>query len=1300
MRTQKLFNFWTIWHYRLVVCCAFFISPMAHANVTVIVQNVGTTSLHPTLGFGVNVHGQNYITGSVGETHYISTPELAPGQSFSQVMMGSYQSYIDYLDSCNPGEYGAPPWTASCTWSGLTLTIYVYATPPTNNDNPDPPPCPSSSCGCSGMPIWSVSEPYITLWLQDEPLGYQPSIGPRISFRLTFKQRESFAGFNTNFFSAGKKWNCSWVSYVTQDTNANTVVFFPGGGQQTFYTTNDYLTNTRLTGDTNNGFTLSYPDGRQYVYGFIVTNSDGTFQESFLTQSLNAQGQKTIFNYSSYTPSASPVIRLQSVVDGDGRTNLISYVTSNSYSTNLISQVVDPFGRTNFLAYDGNGHLTNSIDVDGLSSSFAYDTNDWVSSLTTPYGTTSFAITDTSGTNIAPNGRSVLVTQPDGGHQLYLYTNNAPGIASSYVTNMVPNTVPFSNTLDTNDLNLRDTFYWGPRQYVALSTTNISAFNAGDFLKARMQHWLLQVGYDLPGHTLSMQRDPSPDGSGTVEGQKIWYDYDGKANSFTTGDNLEYEGTQFLPLFVAKVLPDGTTSFTRTDRNSFGAVTDEISTYSVNGIVLLRTNTYVYDPNGIDLLATTNALGIQVSTNTYNAYHEVVTNYDALNELTVNTYDGSQRPTSTKLPSGLVTTNIYGADNFLAQQIAIGFATNSYTYTNDLILTHTDPRGLTTTQLWDNLQRPISTAFPDGSTISNRYTILDLTATKDRMGNWTYFGFDSMRRKVAETNAIGAVTFWNYCTCGALESIEDALGNFTYFNQDNQGNVTNTLYADGYSVTRTYNLLKQVIITSDSGGNSVTNWFNNQGLVYAVSNVLGQVQCTAYDILDRATTNVDANGVSINTAYDNLNRPLTRSYPDTGVENWVYTLNVSGATSYTNQIGNITLYGFDAMNRKTNEVFVGVTTNSFSFNGAGDMLTLTDGKNQTTSWNFDEYGRPTNKVDAASNLIFVYKYDPNNRLTNRWSIAKGSTTYKYDALGNPTNIVYPISPAISLAYDVLNHLTNMVDAVGTTKFTWDSVNELLSEDGPWANDTVSYTMNNRLRTGLSLSQPNASAWNQSYAYDVARRMTNTASPAGAFGYTYDPVQLQRVDEVTLPNGAYITNTYDNVARELSTKLLNSSAAVLDAESYAYNLASQRTAETNTAGDFRNYTYDSIGEVKTAIGKEAGGVTNRWQEQLGYAYDAAGNLNTRTNNALIQSFGVNNLNELTMTTNSGKLTVAGTTTSAATNVTVNTSNAVLYADATFASTNQPWVSGKTTRSRRLPRMSMAARTRTASRPTSS
>jgi len=41
----------------------------------------------------------------------------------------------------------------------------------------------------------------------------------------------------------------------------------------------------------------------------------------------------------------------------------------------------------------------------------------------------------------------------------------------------------------------------------------------------------------------------------------------------------------------------------------------------------------------------------------------------------------------------------------------------------------------------------------------------------------------------------------------------------------------------------------------------------------------------------------------------------------------------------------------------------------------------------------------------------------------------------------------------------------------------------------------------------------------------------------------------------------------------------------------------------TDGSHCRYTYDSIGHLKTAQGKESGG-TGRLHEKLGYAYDAA------------------------------------------------------------------------------------------------
>src|SRR4051812_44484749 len=69
-------------------------------------------------------------------------------------------------------------------------------------------------------------------------------------------------------------------------------------------------------------------------------------------------------------------------------------------------------------------------------------------------------------------------------------------------------------------------------------------------------------------------------------------------------------------------------------------------------------------------------------------------------------------------------------------------------------------------------------------------------------------------------------------------------------------------------------------------------------------------------------------------------------------------------------------------------------------------------------------GRVTNKVDAATNIVFAYKYDANNRLTNRWTPAKTNTFYAYDPAGNLTDIAYAVSSAIRLKYDALNRVTN------------------------------------------------------------------------------------------------------------------------------------------------------------------------------------------------------------------------------------------------------------------------------------
>lgn len=71
------------------------------------------------------------------------------------------------------------------------------------------------------------------------------------------------------------------------------------------------------------------------------------------------------------------------------------------------------------------------------------------------------------------------------------------------------------------------------------------------------------------------------------------------------------------------------------------------------------------------------------------------------------------------------------------------------------------------------------------------------------------------------------------------------------------------------------------------------------------------------------------------------------------------------------------------------------------------------------------------------------------------------------------------------------------------------------------------------------------------------------------------------------------------------------------------------------------------------------------------------MNWRTNKDLLQNFGVNSLNELTGSSRNANMTAVGTTTSPATNVTVNSLVAQLYSDSTFARTNVGLVNGYNT-----------------------
>ena len=189
---------------------------------------------------------------------------------------------------------------------------------------------------------------------------------------------------------------------------------------------------------------------------------------------------------------------------------------------------------------------------------------------------------------------------------------------------------------------------------------------------------------------------------------------------------------------------------------------------------------------------------------------------------------------------------------------------------------------------------------------------------------------------------------------------------------------------------------------------------------------------------------------------------------------------------------------------------------------------------------------------------------------------------------------------MTLQYDPLNRVTNMMDAVGETKYAYTLGSQLWTEDGPWNDDTVTNLYSHRLRVGMDLKQPTGFIAN-TFAYDAARRLTNVTSPAGAFGYllsAYQPSTL--IHQLALPNTSYITNTYDAVARLMSTHLKNSSHSTLNSHQYAYNLANHRTQQSYHSGSSYDYSYDKIGKLKVAD-------SGTPSEDRAYDYDTAWNL---------------------------------------------------------------------------------------------
>jgi RHS repeat-associated protein len=1014
--------------------------------------------------------------------------------------------------------------------------------------------------------------------------------------RLTLRFNHRGESLTNSIGGFGPKWSCNWVGLLDDGGTGKMTNHLAGGGVAVFRNdgTPEYRTARVLIPALAPQLVGPTAALNQYGQKSLMFGGRTTY---FLTQRMDRYSRATQFTYE----TNSNWVRLTNVVDSDSNASKLTY-TNNT----LISSVTDPYGRTAHFYYDSSNRLAQIVDTMQMSSSFQYDSSNRISQMTTPYGITYFEYFPE--TNGYPH-RVVRITEPNGQKQLFAYCpTNTPGVSDASV---------FAGS---DDATVRNSFHWNRAQYDAISqagqTDPLNNMSDADYLLAETRHWL--IGTDEATGLQSVTDTLDAKGSAA------------DANGNRVVEAFEYEGQTGALVGNLRRISDHWTAVGQTisiTRNELGRATN-IVYFNSDGKTCSYTNTfdgsgrylqridgqqgelvrgYGYDSAITNLLVSvTNAVGDVIR-------YTHVTNNNLL------------RVTSVTFPTLLVRSNFY-TSGFLNDTIDVGFRTNLFTYENGNEKTHTDELGLAVTNSYDALNRLTNVSFPDGTSVAYTYSNLDIIAVKDRLGHTNRYVYNNVRQLVAVTNANGAVTEFTYCGCGSPSTVKRWNGTTaltdSYF-YDMAGRLTNATYADGYQLNYTYNSAGLVASVIDTSGLELDLSYMQIGQIYKISTATLASQQIVYNQFDnygRLQSTLDRNGITVTNAYDLLDRLVTRVTLDQTLTPYAtntYTYTSRGLTNMVDALNHATWFVRDPAERLLFQTNANNEVLQFTYNPADEMLSLTDGKNQTTRWNYDEYGRTTNKLDQANVEILRYSYDPESRLTNRWSAAKGNTKYAYDSIGNLLTINYPLSGTINYSYDSLNRLTNMVDAVGTTLFTYSGSGQLLTEDGPFANDTITNVYWSRMRTNISLAQPTG-VWTNAFVYSSTHRLYSVTSPAGTSTYNYAEPST-RLTSLSLPNGAYVNNVYDTMSRLTNSFLYGSGP--LDGHLYQYDRENQRTNEVRADNSTVAYSYDKIGQLTVATSSVPA-------ESSGYTYDTAWNLNWRTNNGVASQFKVNVLNELT------------------------------------------------------------------------
>ncbi|MGN0847406.1 MAG: hypothetical protein ACI4RA_08505, partial [Kiritimatiellia bacterium] len=403
--------------------------------------------------------------------------------------------------------------------------------------------------------------------------------------------------------------------------------------------------------------------------------------------------------------------------------------------------------------------------------------------------------------------------------------------------------------------------------------------------------------------------------------------------------------------------------------------------------------------------------------------------------------------------------------------------------------------------------------------------------------------------------------------------------------------------------------------------------------------------------------------------YDGLRRRVSSTAPRTGTSTITY--NQAGqVSSETDGAGNTTSYGYDsagrlswkrnalnkyaryAYNSRGQQIRVWGDTEypvEYGYDPYGQKVTMTtfrtgdswNGESwpnpapqgDTTTWNYDAAtGLLTSKIYADGNGP-SYAYAADGKLASRtWARkdAQGqdlATSYSYNLFGELTGVDYSDStPDIAYAYNRAGKLSQVTDAAGTRTFAYNNTLDEISETitglySKTLSRTYTSTGFKGKRQGLSID--NISHY--TYDYDPYGRMDQITIPSGAFHYTR-LASSDLVSQTTRPNGISTIWSYEQ-NRDLVTQVQNGTVSTYGYVNDALGLriSMSRSGSAYPTSDVISYTYNDRSELTGA----SSNVDTTYS--YSYAYDPIGNRITANEAGVPWTYTTNNLNQYTSAT---------------------------------------------------------------------